>query len=251
MANTPELRDHCIGILIKPIIQTELLASFKHKTKDRALLAQEAHTSSKSHHELITLLFMPLRKPKPENPKPPVLMPNREKPSTLVLTVNQETCASRLLTHGANHTQCHPTYQPSTNRVSNLCLTFSGPLLQVSYSCHDPCCCPPCHTCHLHTLRQANVILHTRQIEVEPPKSPEFKFKPRQVNYSSQSEKGSEHLVSQSPAWWVHWQQKAQGLNFKSKTHEAQLEDQKAKEWSRRSSRRRANHKASKWHEMW
>jgi hypothetical protein len=27
----------------------------------------------------------------------------------------------------------------------------------------------------------------------------------------------------------VHWQQKAQSLNFKSKTHEAQLEDPKAK----------------------
>jgi hypothetical protein len=28
------------------------LGKFKHKTKERALLAQEAHTPSKSHHEL-------------------------------------------------------------------------------------------------------------------------------------------------------------------------------------------------------
>jgi hypothetical protein len=40
---------------------------------------------------------------------------------------------------------------------------------------------------------------------------------------------------------------KAQSLNFKSKTHKAQLEDQKAKKSSRRSTRRRKNYKASKW----
>jgi hypothetical protein len=37
-------------------------------------------------------------------------------------------------------------------------------------------------------------------------------------------------------------------LNFKSKTHEAQLEDQKPKKSLRRSSRRRKNHKTNKWH---
>jgi hypothetical protein len=42
---------------------------------------------------------------------------------------------------------------------------------------------------------------------------------------------------------------KAQSLNFKSKTHEAQLEDQKPMKSSRRSSRRRKTRKASKWHE--
>jgi hypothetical protein len=40
---------------------------------------------------------------------------------------------------------------------------------------------------------------------------------------------------------------KAQNLNFESKTHEAQLENQKPKKISRRSSRRRRNHKTSKW----
>jgi hypothetical protein len=38
-------------------------------------------------------------------------------------------------------------------------------------------------------------------------------------------------------------------LNFKSKTHEAQLEGQKPKKNSRRSSRRKKNRKASKRHE--
>jgi hypothetical protein len=37
---------------------------------------------------------------------------------------------------------------------------------------------------------------------------PKFEFKPRQVNDSSQSNQGTDHLVSQSPLWWVHWQQK-------------------------------------------
>jgi hypothetical protein len=32
-----------------------------------------------------------------------------------------------------------------------------------------------------------------------------FEFKPRQVNDSSQSNHGTDHLVSQSPPWWVHW----------------------------------------------
>jgi hypothetical protein len=38
-------------------------------------------------------------------------------------------------------------------------------------------------------------------------------------------------------------------LNFESKTHEAQLEDQKPKKSSRMSPRRRKNYKASKCHE--
>jgi hypothetical protein len=31
------------------------------------------------------------------------------------------------------------------------------------------------------------------------------------------SNQGIDHLVSQSPPWWVHWQQKAQSLNLKFK----------------------------------
>jgi hypothetical protein len=37
---------------MKHKVQTKFLDKFKHKTKECALLAQEAHTSSKSHHEL-------------------------------------------------------------------------------------------------------------------------------------------------------------------------------------------------------
>jgi hypothetical protein len=52
MVNITELRDHCIGILIKHRIQTKFDASLKHKTKECAFVAQEAHTSPKSYHEL-------------------------------------------------------------------------------------------------------------------------------------------------------------------------------------------------------
>jgi hypothetical protein len=38
-------------------------------------------------------------------------------------------------------------------------------------------------------------------------------------------------------------------LNFESTTHVAQLEDQKPNKSLRRSSRRRKNYKANKWHE--
>jgi hypothetical protein len=51
------------------------------------------------------------------NPNPPVLRPNREKPSTLVLLPNQETSAPRLLVHGADYTQRHPTSRSSGHRV--------------------------------------------------------------------------------------------------------------------------------------
>jgi hypothetical protein len=37
------------------------------------------------------------------------------------------------------------------------------------------------------------------QVKVKLPKCPRFEFKPRQVNDSSQSNQGSDHLVSQSP----------------------------------------------------
>jgi hypothetical protein len=43
------------------------------------------------------------------------------------------------------------------------CATILGPLHQVSYSCHGPHHCMPCHTCHLHTMSQANVILQMKQ----------------------------------------------------------------------------------------
>jgi hypothetical protein len=79
---------------------------------------------------------------------------------------------------------------------------------------------------------------------VEPPKLSGFKFKPRQVNYSLQIKPRYRPLdFSISPLDEYIDNTKAQSLNFESKTHKAQLEDQKPKKHSRMSSKRRKNAK--------
>jgi hypothetical protein len=90
-----------------------------------------------------------------------------------------------------------PTRLSSGHRVPDLCLTLTGPLHQVFYSFHDPHHCPSYHTYHLHTMRKANVILHTnKDNSIEPRICPGFEFKAWHVNYSSQSNQGTDHLVS-------------------------------------------------------
>jgi hypothetical protein len=57
----------------------------------------------------------------------------------------------------------HSVTASSGHRVPDLCLIIPDPLHQVSYSYHDPYRCPPCHIYHLHTTRQANMILQMKQ----------------------------------------------------------------------------------------
>jgi hypothetical protein len=97
-------------------------------------------------------------------PQLPVLRFKLKNPLTLVLRLNQETCAPRLFVHGADHTQYHPTSWSFGHRVPDLCLTISGPLHQVFYSCLKPRRYPSCRTYHLHITRQANAFLHTKQV---------------------------------------------------------------------------------------
>jgi hypothetical protein len=59
------------------------------------------------------------------------------------------------------HGVTRPPDRPTTEYPT--CAIISVPLHHVSYSCHDPRHCPPCHTFHLHTMRQLNVILHMKQ----------------------------------------------------------------------------------------
>jgi hypothetical protein len=105
---------------------------------------------------------------------PPVLRPNRRKPSqwfwgqttnkpsTLVLRLNQEICAPRLHVHDADpHSVTRPLDRPATEYPTYA--TIPGPLHQVSYSCLNSRCYPPCCTCHLHTTRQENANLQTKQ----------------------------------------------------------------------------------------
>jgi hypothetical protein len=59
--------------------------------------------------------------------------------------------------HSATRPLDHPVIEYLT------CVTILDPLDQVSYSCHDPHHRTPCHTYHLHTMRQANMILQTNK----------------------------------------------------------------------------------------
>jgi hypothetical protein len=91
-----------------------------------------------------------------------------------------------------------PLDRPATEYPT--CVTIPGPLHQISYSYHDPHHCTSCRTCHLHTMRQANVILQMKQDKRKMKRNyPGFELKPRQVNDSSQSNQETNHLVSQSP----------------------------------------------------
>jgi hypothetical protein len=84
------------------------------------------------------------------------------KSSTLVLRLNQETCA---LVSMCTVQTVHGVTRPLDHRATEYltCATIPSPLHQVSYSYHNPHHCTPCCTCHLHTTRQANMILQTKQ----------------------------------------------------------------------------------------
>jgi hypothetical protein len=65
---------------------------------------------------------------------------------------------------------CRPWFWGSTKKLvlSSPCARCRqhmahGPLHQVSYYYLDPCRCRSCRTWHLHTTRQAKVILHMKQ----------------------------------------------------------------------------------------
>jgi hypothetical protein len=106
------------------------------------------------------------------------------------------------------HSATRPLDHPATEYLT--CATFPSPLHQVSDSHHNPRCCTPCHTCHLHTTRQAKRDSPMKQrIKVKQPKCPRFKFKPRQVNDSSESNQGTDYLVAHTlnrvlccSIWW-------------------------------------------------
>jgi hypothetical protein len=150
-------------------------------------------------------------RPNWEKPSPQVLMPNRRKPSPLVLRTNQrklsplvlrpnqEIRAPHLHMHGADSTRRHPTSRSSDHRVPDLCdhSRSSAPgllLLSRSSSLSAMSHLPPAY----HETSKRDSSNETR-IKLKVLKCPGFEFKPRQVNDSSQSNQGTDHLVSQSP----------------------------------------------------
>jgi hypothetical protein len=107
--------------------------------------------------------------------------------------------------------------QPSSTRaVPNYLRSSALGLLLLPWSSPMPAMLhlPPAH----HETSKHDSPTRNKIKVVEPPKCPRFEFKPHQVNDSSQSIQGIDHLVSQSPLWWVYWQQNAQSLKFESKT---------------------------------
>jgi hypothetical protein len=98
--------------------------------------------------------------------------------------------------------------QPRNHWVPDLCdhLRSTTPgllLLPWSSSLHVM---PHLSPAHHETSKHDSPL--KQKTKVKQPKCPGFEFKPRQVNDSSQSNQGTNYLVSQSPPWWVHWQQK-------------------------------------------
>jgi hypothetical protein len=63
------------------------------------------------------------------------------------------------------HGITRPLDRPTTEYPT--CATIPAPLHQVSYSCHGPRRCMACRTYHLHTTRQANVILRTKKGKIK------------------------------------------------------------------------------------
>jgi hypothetical protein len=147
--------------------------------------------------------------------------------------------------HGADRIRRHLISRSSGHRVPDMCdyPRSSAPgllLLPRSSSLPTMPHLPPTH--HETSERDSP----TNKIKVKQTKCPRFEFKSHQVNDSSQSNQEIDHLVSQSPPWWVHWQQKYKVWSLNLRPHEAQLEDQKVEKSLRMSSTRKKSYKTNK-----
>jgi hypothetical protein len=120
----------------------------------------------------------------------------------LVLRLNQETRASSLHVLGVDRTRRHPTSRPSGHRVPArpvrpspvLCIRSPTPTTVLVAARHAaPATCTPQDK----ETRFSERNKDKRKTKQNKTKHPAFKFKPRQVNDSSQSNQGTDHLVSQ------------------------------------------------------
>jgi hypothetical protein len=114
------------------------------------------------------------------------------------LRLNQETRTPSLHVPGAYRTRRHPTSRPSGHRVSDLCDHPRSPasgllLLPRSSSLHAMPHLPAAH--HETSKRDSP---NEKRVK-EKQNYHRFKFKPRQVNNSSESNQVTVHLVSQQP----------------------------------------------------
>jgi hypothetical protein len=114
----------------------------------------------------------------------------------MVLRLNQETRAPSLHVPGTDRTRCHPTSWPPGHFIPRLCdhprSSAPGlPLLPRSSSLHAMPHLPPTH--HETSKRDSPNETKIKQ------NNPRFEFKPHQVSDSSQSNQGTNHLVSHLP----------------------------------------------------
>jgi hypothetical protein len=179
------------------------------------------------------------------------MRPNREKPSQWLWGPNHQTCPSGFDT------------KPLTNHPSGFDLSIVRPLSTRPMLNHSQSSAPSLlllprssslpampHLSPTHHETSKWVSSHETNSRVEPPKFPRFKFKLRQVNYSSQMEPRYWPLgFSISPLMSTLTTQRHKVWISNPRPHEAWLEDQKPKKSSRTSSRRRKNHKTNKWQE--
>jgi ATP-dependent DNA helicase PIF1 len=90
---------------------------------------------------------------------------------------------------------------PYTGSDSNINLLIESVFPMLDENLSDPnyitCRAILCCTCDLHTMRQANAILHMNQrIKIKLPKCPGFEFKPRMSITNHISNQCTDHLVS-------------------------------------------------------
>jgi hypothetical protein len=151
--------------------------------------------------------------------------------------------------YSADRTRCHPTSRSSDHRVPDLCHRPRSSALGLLVLPRSSSLPTMLHLPPAHQLTSKHDSPHDTKIRVKLPKCPGFEFKPHQVNHSSQSNQGTDHLVSQSPLDESIDNKRHKVWSLNPKPHEAQLEDQKPTKSSRRSSRRRKTAKANNRHE--
>jgi hypothetical protein len=150
---------------------------------------------------------------------------------------------------GADRTRRHPTSQLPGHRIPT-CATILGPLHQVSSSCHGPCRCTPCRTCHLHTTRQANA------------NKTKVKEKQNETILDSNSnlaKSTTHHNQTKEHTTWFLNLLLDESIDNKSTKFKVRIQDpmkhnwktKKGKKSSRRSSRRKKTTKANKRQEKW
>jgi hypothetical protein len=117
--------------------------------------------------------------------------------------------------HGVTRPPDLPILQPpSTRPVIDHLRSFAACLLLLHRSSSLPVMSHLSHTHHETSKCDFPHKIHSSRIT----EMSQIQIQKWHINDSSQLNQGTDHLVSQSLHWWVHWKQKTQSSNFESKT---------------------------------